>query len=75
MRTLLFLKKNVFETWVFLIGLLVLSACDDGSDENSYDSGSPVEVISISPLEGAAKSRLYQNLCQDWRNRRESDRQ
>ena len=59
MRTLLFLKKNVFETWVFLIGLLVLSACDDGSDENSYDSGSPVEVISISPLEGAAKSRLY----------------
>ncbi len=52
-------KKNVFLVTFYLFGVSMLFSCKDDSNGSAYDPGKPVEVIGISPLEGAAKTRLY----------------
>lgn len=59
METKQLLKNNVWQALFLFWGLFALNACDDKSNGGAHDPRKPVEVISFSPLEGAAKTRLY----------------
>lgn len=53
-----FFAKSIVKGMLFFV-ILSLNACSGDLSGNSYDPNKPVEVISFSPLEGPAKTRLY----------------